>query len=161
MKSQLTWAQRLTLNASNVASASMEQFNKPRQMESETNLTENGNLPEVSVEDQGMKCPVIHESFQTQAPSNETSESSSDPSASENQKFEEFLDVASEDEDSFRSESEGDVPVWHGYDEEVVNSEYAPLKEVLSEMMLASIDAEIPIDHGKYFQNSGIPNDHR
>ena len=129
-------------------------------MESGKNLGENGNLPEVSVEDQGMKCPeVIHESFQTQAPSSETSESSSDPSE---QKFEEFLDVAiaSEDEDSFRSESEGDVPRWHGYDEEVVTLEYAQLQEVLSEMMLG-IDAEILVGHGKYIQNCGIPNDHK
>ena len=115
--------------------------------ESETNLTENGNLPEVSVEDQGMKSSegTLRESFQTQAPSNETSESSCDPSASspEHQKFEEFLDVASEDEDSFRSESDRDLPVWDGYDEEVVNSEYAQLQEVLYEMMLG-IDAEIP-----------------
>ena len=132
-------------------------------MESGRNLGENGNLPEVSVEEQGMKCPeVIHESFQTQAPSSETSESSSDPSASEHQKFEEFLDVAiaSEGEDSFRSGSEGDVPGWQGYDEEVVTSEYPRLQDVLSEMMLG-IDAEIPIGHGKYFQNCGIPNDHK
>ena len=133
-------------------------------MESGRNLGENGNLPEVSVEDEGMKCPEVslRESFQTQAPSNETSESFSDPSASspENQKFGEFLDVAdSEDEDSFRSGSEGDAPVWDSYDEEVVTSEYAQLKEVLYEMMLG-IGAEIPIGHGKYLQNSGVPNDH-
>ena len=83
---------------------------------------------------------LIGQSFDTtQVPASSGRASESEPSSSPHQSREiHFVDDAS-DEESFRSDSEGDIPeYWDGQDEDEdrVTTEYAKLQEVVAEMRL-------------------------